>query len=136
MSDRHLLPTNRRSLCHKFAIAGHEGYIHLGFYDDGRVGEIFVRIDKEGSTVAGLMDTIATLASVALQHGANVNSFIEKFTNERFEPSGPTGNPTIPEATSLTDYVFRFLAQHDFLSEAGTFYGSPTRGNLSGPFPV
>jgi ribonucleoside-diphosphate reductase alpha chain len=103
-------------LRHKFEIARHEGYIHVGFYEDGTPGEIFIKMAKEGSTISGLMDTIATLTSMALQYGVPLQVLVDKFSHVRFEPSGFTKNPEIPLAKSLTDYIFRFLGIR-FLSE-------------------
>jgi ribonucleoside-diphosphate reductase alpha chain len=94
---------------HKFEVAGQKGYIHTGFYEDGKLGEIFIRMAKEGSTVSGLMDTIATLTSIALQYGVPLEALVNKFSHVRFEPSGFTSNPSIPIAKSLTDYIFRYL---------------------------
>jgi ribonucleoside-diphosphate reductase alpha chain len=91
-------------------VAGHEGYITVGLYDDGSPGEIFIRMAKEGSTIGGLMDTVATLVSVSLQYGVPVESLVRKFEHVRFEPSGMTHNPEIPFAKSLVDYIFRWLA--------------------------
>jgi ribonucleoside-diphosphate reductase alpha chain len=107
---RRRLPDTRRALTHKFDVAGHEGYITVGLYDDGQPGEVFIRIAKEGSTIGGLMDTIATLVSVSLQYGVPVESLVRKFEHVRFEPSGMTRNPEIPIAKSLVDYIFRYLA--------------------------
>jgi ribonucleoside-diphosphate reductase alpha chain len=106
---RRRLPRDCRSLRHKFEVAGHEGYIHVGFYEDGMPGEIFIKMAKEGSTISGLMDTIATLTSLALQYGVPLEALVGKFSHVRFEPSGFTKNPEIPMAKSLTDYIFRFL---------------------------
>jgi ribonucleoside-diphosphate reductase alpha chain len=106
---RRRLPADCRSIRHKFDVAGHEGYIHVGFYDDGSPGEIFIKMAKEGSTISGLMDTIATLTSLALQYGVPLDALVSKFSHVRFEPSGFTKNPEIPYAKSLTDYIFRFL---------------------------
>jgi len=106
---RRRLPADCPSLRHKFEIAGHEGYIHIGFYEDGSPGEIFIKMAKEGSTVSGLMDTIATLTSMAIQYGVPLAVLVNKFGHVRFEPSGFTKNPEIPLAKSLTDYIFRFL---------------------------
>src|SRR5262249_51504911 len=106
---RRRLPQHCRSLRHKFDIAGHEGYIHIGLYDDGSPGEIFIKIAKEGSTISGLMDTIGILASMALQYGVPLEVLVSKFSHVRFEPSGFTKNPVIPLAKSLIDYMFRFL---------------------------
>jgi ribonucleoside-diphosphate reductase alpha chain len=116
-------PTRRRlqndckSERHKFEIAGHEGYIHVGFYEDGTPGEIFIKMAKEGSTISGLMDTIATLTSMALQYGVPLEVLVNKFAHVRFEPSGFTKNPEIPMAKSLTDYIFRFLGSRFFSPE-------------------
>ena len=112
---RRRLPQDCRSLRHKFDIAGHEGYIHIGQYDDGTPGELFIKIAKEGSTISGLMDTIGILASMALQYGVPLEVLVHKFSHVRFEPSGFTKNPEIPIAKSLIDYIFRFLGSR-FLS--------------------
>ena len=114
---RRRLPEDCRSVRHKFDIAGHEGYIHVGFYEDGTPGEIFIKMAKEGSTISGLMDTIATLTSLSLQYGVPLEALVNKFEHVRFEPSGFTKNPDIPMAKSLTDYIFRFLGQR-FVSAA------------------
>jgi len=106
---RRRLPIDCKSVRHKFEVAGQKGYIHAGFYEDGTVGEIFIRMAKEGSTISGLMDTIATLTSIALQYGVPLEALVNKFIHVRFEPSGFTSNPEIPIAKSLTDYIFRFL---------------------------
>jgi len=106
---RRRLPNDCQSIRHKFDIAGHEGYIHVGLYEDGKPGEIFIKIAKEGSTVSGLMDTIGILTSMALQYGVPLEVLVDKFSHVRFEPSGFTKNPDIPFAKSLIDYIFRFL---------------------------
>jgi ribonucleoside-diphosphate reductase alpha chain len=106
---RRRLPDERRSLTHKFSIAGHDGYIHVGMYEDGTPGEIFVRMAKEGSTISGLMDSFATAISLALQHGVPLKLLVDKFSHTRFEPSGWTGNPEISRASSIMDYLFRWL---------------------------
>jgi ribonucleoside-diphosphate reductase alpha chain len=106
---RRRLPAERQAICHKFDIAGHEGYLHVGFYEDGSPGEIFIKMAKEGSTVSGLMDTIGVLTSMALQFGVPLEVLVQKFSHVRFEPSGFTKNPEIPMAKSLIDYIFRFL---------------------------
>ncbi len=110
MANRYKLPDERASFTHKFTIGGHEGYITVGLYEDGSPGEIFVRMAKEGSVIAGLMDSFATAISLALQHGVPLPILIEKFKGTRFEPSGFTGNQEIPIATSIMDYLFRWLA--------------------------
>src|SRR6478752_5718009 len=106
---RHRLPGERASITHKFAIAGHEGYITVGLYKDGTPGELFIRMAKEGSTISGLMDSFATAVSLALQHGVPIKLVCDKFSHTRFEPSGFTGNPEIPIAKSIMDYIFRWL---------------------------
>src|SRR5262249_55824769 len=88
---------------------GHEGYVTVGLYKDGAPGELFIRMAKEGSTVSGLMDSFALAVSLALQHGVPLKLLCEKFTHTRFEPSGFTGNPEIPIAKSMMDYIFRWL---------------------------
>jgi len=110
MAVRYKLPDERASFTHKFSIGGHEGYVTVGMYEDGSPGEIFVRMAKEGSVIAGLMDSFATAISLALQHGVPLPILSEKFKGTRFEPSGFTGNPEIPLATSIMDYLFRWLA--------------------------
>jgi len=110
MANRYKLPDERASFTHKFSIGGHEGYITVGMYEDQSPGEIFVRMAKEGSVIAGLMDSFATAISLALQHGVPLHVLIEKFKGTRFEPAGFTGNQEIPIATSIMDYLFRWLA--------------------------
>ena len=112
---RRRLPADRQATCHKFDIAGHEGYIHVGFFEDGTPGEIFIKMAKEGSTISGLMDTVGVLTSMALQYGVPLEVLVSKFSHVRFEPSGFTKNSDIPMAKSLIDYIFRFLGTR-FLS--------------------
>ena len=107
---RRKLPDERRSITHKFDIAGHEGYIIAGMYEDGQPGEIFITMSKEGSTISGLMDSFATAISIALQYGVPLQGLVDKFSHMRFEPSGFTKNPDIPMAKSIMDYIFRWLA--------------------------
>jgi ribonucleoside-diphosphate reductase alpha chain len=108
--QRRKLPDERRAITHKFSIAGHEGYITTGMYEEGRPGEIFLVMAKEGSTISGLMDAFATAISMALQYGVPLEALVEKFSHTRFEPSGFTKNPEVPYAKSITDYIFRWLA--------------------------
>jgi ribonucleoside-diphosphate reductase alpha chain len=108
---RRKLPDTRRSVTHKFSVAGHEGYITIGLYEDGKPGEIFITLGKAGSTLAGFADAFATAISFSLQHGVELRFLVDKFSHVRFEPSGFTGNPQIPIAKSIIDYVFRWLAQ-------------------------
>jgi ribonucleoside-diphosphate reductase alpha chain len=109
---RERLPETRRSVTHKFSIAGHEGYLIVGFFEDGRPGEIFINMAKEGSTIGGLMDTIGILTSMALQYGVPLEVLVRKFEHVRFEPSGFTSNPDIPYAKSIVDYIFRWLGMN------------------------
>jgi len=107
---RRRLPDERQAITHKFSIGGHEGYITVGMYSDGQPGELFCVMAKEGSVVSGLMDSFATAISLALQYGVPLKVLCDKFSHTRFEPSGFTGNPQIPIAKSITDYIFRWLA--------------------------
>jgi ribonucleoside-diphosphate reductase alpha chain len=119
------------SLTHRFEIAGHEGYITVGLYEDGQPGELFITMSKEGSTIGGLMDTVGTLTSIALQYGVPLESLAKKFAYQRFEPSGFTKNPDIRHATSITDYVFRWLACQFIKGYKEAT--SPTRGQTELP---
>jgi len=106
---RRHLPSTRQSITHKFAVGGHEGYITVGLFEDGSPGELFITMAKEGSTIGGLMDVIGTETSLSLQYGVPLLALVDKFTHMRFEPSGWTGNPDIPHAKSVVDYIFRWL---------------------------
>ena len=106
---RRRLPDERQAITHKFSIAGHEGYITAGLYDDGAPGEVFLQMSKEGSTLSGLADSFAILLSMALQYGVPLQVLVDKFRNVRFEPSGFTPNPDIRIATSIPDYLARWL---------------------------
>ncbi|MEZ4278951.1 MAG: vitamin B12-dependent ribonucleotide reductase [Myxococcota bacterium] len=114
---RRKLADERVAYTHKFSIAGHEGYLTTGLYEDGQPGEIFLKMAKEGSTVSGLMDTIATMTSIALQYGVPLKALVDKFSHTRFEPSGFTNNKKIPIAKSVMDYVFRYLGDRYLASE-------------------
>ena len=121
---RRKLPDERQSITHKFSIGGHEGYITAGLFEDGTPGELFITMAKEGSTISGLMDSFATAVSYALQYGVPLKFFVDKFSHVRFEPSGWTGNPMVPYAKSIMDYIFRwlgakFLGAEYALTEAG-----------------
>ena len=107
---RRRLPETRTAITHKFDIAGHEGYFTVGLFDDGQPGEIFITMAKEGSTIGGLMDSVGTLTSMALQYGVPLDALVKKFAHQRFEPSGFTKNPDIRNASSIIDYVFRWMA--------------------------
>jgi ribonucleoside-diphosphate reductase alpha chain len=141
---RRKLPDERHAITHKFSIAGHEGYITVGMYEDGKPGEIFLVMAKEGSTISGLMDAFATSISMALQYGVPLEALVEKFSHVRFEPSGFTKNPEIPFAKSITDYIFRYLASK-FLSadqqqevgvQAGDASLKPQPGPVAVPVPL
>jgi ribonucleoside-diphosphate reductase alpha chain len=109
--ERRRMPRERESITHKFSIAGHEGYITAGKYEDGTVGEIFLTdIGKEGSTLRGMMNAFATAVSIGLQYGVPLETLVRKFSYMRFDPEGITGNPEIPFAKSLPDYIMRWLA--------------------------
>src|SRR4029077_19179863 len=108
---RKRMPRERQSITHKFSIAGHEGYITAGMYEDGTVGEIFLTdIGKEGSTLRGMMNSFATAISIALQYGVPLETLVQKFSYMRFDPEGITTNPEIPFAKSMPDYIMRWLA--------------------------
>ncbi|HEU4599327.1 MAG TPA: vitamin B12-dependent ribonucleotide reductase, partial [Solirubrobacterales bacterium] len=118
--ERKRMPRERESITHKFSIAGHEGYITAGKYEDGSVGEIFLTdIGKEGSTMRGLLNAFATAISLGLQYGVPLETFVRKFSYMRFEPEGITGNPEIPFAKSLPDYIMRWLASR-FIEDTET----------------
>jgi ribonucleoside-diphosphate reductase alpha chain len=120
MPERRKMPRERESITHKFNVAGHEGYITAGKYDDGSLGEIFLTdIGKEGSTMRGLMNAFATAISLGLQHGVPLETFVRKFSHMRFEPEGITRNPEIPFAKSLPDYLMRWLASR-FIDDTET----------------
>jgi ribonucleoside-diphosphate reductase alpha chain len=106
---RERLPDTRQSITHKFNIAGHEGYLNVGLYPDGRPGELFITMAKEGSTVGGLMDSFGTAISISLQYGVPLEVLVNKFSHTRFEPMGNTTNPDIRIAKSMVDYIFRWL---------------------------
>ena len=106
---RRRLPETRNSITHKFSVAGHEGYLTVGLYDDGQPGELFITMAKEGSTVGGLMDVVGTCVSMALQYGVPLITLVDKFRHARFEPAGMTSNKNIPFAKSLIDYIFCWM---------------------------
>ena len=107
---RRRLPETRAATTHKFDIAGHEGYLTVGLFEDGQPGELFITMAKEGSTIGGLMDCVGTLTSMALQYGVPLEALVRKFAHQRFEPSGFTKNPDVRNASSIIDYVFRWMA--------------------------
>ena len=118
---RRRLPDERKAITHKFDIAGHEGYITVGLFEDGQPGEIFLVMAKEGSTISGFADAFAQAISYALQYGVPLQALVDKFSHVRFEPSGMTRNPEIRFAKSIVDYIFRWLATK-FLSPEAQFY--------------
>ncbi len=126
---RRRMPGTRRSITHKFDIAGHEGYLTVGLYDDGCPGEMFITMAKEGSTIGGLMDSFGTAISMCLQYGVPIKTLVEKFAHSRFEPSGFTKNPDIPMAKSLADYIFRWMGL-TFLEGGGA---NPVWKTVKGP---
>ena len=119
---RRRLPDERRAITHHFSIAGQEGYLTVGVYDDGLPGEIFITMSKEGSTVSGLMDSFATAVSLALQYGVPLQVLCNKFSHMRFEPSGWSGNPKIGYAKSLMDYIARWLELKFLNNEQGQLF--------------
>jgi len=121
--SRRRLPDERRAITHHFSIAGHEGYLTVGVYEDGSPGEIFVRMAKQGSTISGLMDSFATVVSLALQHGVPLDVLCAKFSHTRFEPSGWSRNPKIGYASSLMDYLFRWMELKFLKKEQGELFG-------------
>jgi len=107
--QREVLPTTRESTTHKFSVAGFEGYLTVGLFDDGRPGEIFIKMSKEGSTLSGLIQGFCRSFSISLQYGLPIDDAVRRFKGMRFEPSGGTSNPDIPEATSILDYIACYL---------------------------
>ncbi len=133
---RHRLPSERTAITHKFEISGHEGYITVGLYPDGQPGEIFLKMAKEGSTVSGLMDTLATSVSLALQYGVPLRDVVNKFAHVRFEPSGFTGNSEIPIAKSLVDYIFRWMGSRFLPADEKASLGLIDRSQVVDEIPV
>jgi ribonucleoside-diphosphate reductase alpha chain len=128
------LPDERQALTHHFSIAGQEGYLTVGVYEDGLPGEIFITMAKQGSTISGLMDSFATAVSLALQYGVPLEVLCGKFTHTRFEPSGWSGNPKIGYAKSIVDYIFRWLELKFITGEQGElFKAGPVA--IQGPVP-
>lgn len=121
MPERNRLPDTRRSVTHRFSVGGAHGYVTVGEYDDGRPGEVFVRIAKEGSTLSGLLDGWAITTSIALQHGVPLEAFVSKLAHTRFEPSGFTGGP-LGYASSILDYIVRWMADR--------YLDAPTRASI------
>jgi ribonucleoside-diphosphate reductase alpha chain len=128
---RRKLPDERVSITHKFSIGGHEGYITVGMYEDGSPGEIFITMAKEGSTISGLMDSLAVAVSLTLQYGVPLRFLVDKFAHVRFEPSGWTGNREIPYAKSIVDYIFRWIGIKFLGPEYSTGDGGETLSTAS-----
>ncbi len=124
------LPDERRSVTHKFRVGDQEGYVTVGLFDDGRPGEVFITISKEGSTIRGLMDSVAVLTSLALQYGVPLEDLVRKFRGVHFEPAGFTGNPELPKASSIVDYIFRWL-EAKFVGRPSTPDPRPTNAKRS-----
>lgn len=112
IATRQVLPATRRSVTHKFSIEGFEGYLTIGLHEDGRPGEIFLKIAKEGSTISGLCQSFCRAFSLALQYGLSVDEAVARFKGMRFDPQGATTNPEIPEAASIVDYVARYIERN------------------------
>ncbi|MEM9418486.1 MAG: hypothetical protein AAGA25_05440 [Planctomycetota bacterium] len=118
VSQRQSLLPSRDSITHKFQIMGHEGYLTIGLFENGQPGEVFVKMSKEGSTLSGLMQAFCRAFSLALQYGLPLEEAVRRFKDMRFEPMGTTGNPDIPEAKSIIDYVARYLESQFAETEA------------------
>jgi len=136
--ERRRLPDERQAITHHFSVGGQEGYVTVGLYENGEPGELFIKMAKEGSTVSGLMDSFATVVSLALQHGVPLKLLCEKLSHTRFEPSGWSGNPSIGYATSISDYLFRWLRMRFLEKESGNLFQMlPVRsGALPGADPA
>jgi ribonucleoside-diphosphate reductase alpha chain len=130
---RRRLPETRTALTHKFDIAGHEGYLTVGLFENGQPGELFITMAKEGSTIGGLMDSVGALTSMALQYGVPLEALVKKFAHQRFEPSGYTKNPDIRNASSIIDYVFRWMALQFIPGYRQLNAPNSTQGELSMP---
>jgi ribonucleoside-diphosphate reductase alpha chain len=128
---RRKLPVERQAITHKFDIAGHEGYVTVGLFEDGTPGEIFLVMAKEGSTISGFADAFAQAISYALQYGVPLQVLVDKFSHVRFEPSGITKNPDIRIAKSIVDYIFRWMATK-FLSPEAQYHAGVNRRELNG----
>ena len=132
-ANRHRLQNERSAITHHFAFGGHEGYLTVGLYPNGEPGEIFIRMAKAGSTIAGLMECFGTVVSVSLQHGVPLKVLCDKLSHTRFEPSGWTGNAKIGYAKSVMDYIFRWLELRFLSGEQLTlFSGGDARASAGG----
>jgi ribonucleoside-diphosphate reductase alpha chain len=139
-ANRHRLQDERSAITHHFAFGGHEGYLTVGFYPNGQPGEIFIRMAKAGSTIAGLMECFGTVVSVSLQHGVPLKILCDKLSHTRFEPSGWTGNAEIGYAKSIMDYLFRWMELRFLSGKQLKLFGQIDGGNGAGgettPTPV
>ena len=132
-AQREKMPYERASVTHKFSVSGHEGYITAGMYDDGRPGEVFIKMAKEGSTLSGVMDGLALTISLGLQYGVPLKVFVDKLLNTRFEPSGITANPNIRFVSSVLDYIARWLGGRFISSDYLKLNSGATHTENSGP---
>jgi len=132
-AQREKMPYERASVTHKFSVSGHEGYITVGMYDDGRPGEVFIKMAKEGSTLSGVMDGLALTISLGLQYGVPLKVFVDKLLNTRFEPSGITANPNIRFASSVLDYIARWLGGRFISSDYLKLNGGGTHAENASP---
>ncbi|MHC4948143.1 MAG: TSCPD domain-containing protein [Planctomycetota bacterium] len=130
-NKRMVLPTTRRSLTHKFSVAGYEGYLTVGLFADGAPGEIFIKMSKEGSTLSGLIQGFCRAFSLSLQYGLGVQNAVDRFRGMRFDPAGPTSNPEIPEAMSILDYVARYL-ELEFITKKRAVVAGSARVPVAG----
>jgi len=135
-TQREKLPVERNSVTHKFSVGGHEGYITVGMYPDGRPGEIFIKMSKEGSTLSGVMDGLALTLSIGLQYGVPLKVLVNKLVNTRFEPSGITPNANIRFATSVLDYIARWLGGRFISSDYLKLNGAPMEGTVVASIPA
>ena len=133
LPERRRLPDTRQSMTHKFTIGDCDGYVIVGLYDDGRPGELFLKIAKDGSTISGFADAVGVLTSLALQHGVPVETLVRKFQYVRFEPSGWTENEEIRHAHSIVDYVFRWLGLRFSTQYAEEYASAAAAKHEAGP---
>ena len=131
--QRRRLPDERQALTHHFSVGGQEGYVTVGLYEDGQPGELFIKMAKEGSTVSGLMDSFATVVSLALQYGVPLRVLCGKLSHTRFEPSGWSGNPRIGYAKSIMDYLFRWISFRFLEGQSGDLFGTLAVDSVSQP---
>jgi ribonucleoside-diphosphate reductase alpha chain len=134
--QREKMPVERASVTHKFSVGGHEGYITVGMYDDGRPGEVFIKMAKEGSTLSGIMDGLALTISLGLQYGVPLKVFVDKLLNTRFEPSGITPNPNIRFVSSVLDYIARWLGGRFISSDYLKLNGGAHTETVGAAVPV